>query len=330
MDCIVSAVIPTYNRRRYIFRAIESVLNQTLPLDEILVLDDGSTDGTADEVERQYSDKVRVIRQENKGVSGARHRAIREARGEWIAFLDSDDEWMPDRNRQLVDAASRVPDDVAWIFGDLRVITDDGPGKTLFEEYGLSLTQPLTIFEDSLTVQFPFQFGMLQGSFVRRKALLHRNCFSEGLRSDDDLLAGFQVACYYRVAAIPHVVGKYFRTSDLAASSVVMNGVFGRDYYRSRMMAFAGVIEAGRGRYPWDLRYASEVRELCKLLAKTDKMPFGLAFSQFRYGGISAKGIAFACAALLGNSGVNAWQAMAKIRRQRIAKRPRVTLFQQS
>src|SRR3954470_7513973 len=107
----VSAIIPTFNRRQYIQRAIDSVLAQTLPVDEIIVVDDGSKDGTAAAVEAWYGSRVRVIRQENSGVSGARRRGIQEATGEWIAFLDSDDEWSPERNKQLSDAAARVSAD---------------------------------------------------------------------------------------------------------------------------------------------------------------------------------------------------------------------------
>ena len=118
----VSAVIPAYNRKAYIRRAIDSALAQTIPVDEIVVIDDGSTDGTADAVEAWYGGQIRVVRQENTGVSGARLRGIREASGQWIAFLDSDDEWVPERNGELLAATKRVTDDVAWIFGDLQFV----------------------------------------------------------------------------------------------------------------------------------------------------------------------------------------------------------------
>src|ERR1700759_4661578 len=101
----VSAVIPAYNRRNYLSRAINSVLAQTVPVDEIVVVDDGSSDGSADLVESLCGDRVRVIRQTNTGVAGARHRGVREARGEWIAFLDSDDEWMPERTGEFLSSA---------------------------------------------------------------------------------------------------------------------------------------------------------------------------------------------------------------------------------
>lgn len=316
----VSAVIPTFNRLAYIPRAIDSLLAQTVPVDEVIIVDDGSTDGTAEMIEAQYGPRIRLVRQQNTGVSGARRRGIQEAEGEWIAFLDSDDEWMPDRNRQLLEAATRVPLDVAWIFGDLSIVTDESNTTTVFGEYGLSVKESPHIFADSLTVQYPFQFCMLQGSFIRRSVLLELDCFSTGLKSDDDLLAGFQIACRYRFAAVPFVVGKYFRTSDLAASSVVVNGNVGPDYFRSRMMAFALVIESGRRR-PWNMLYAAQARGLCQMLASRGKDVKGLATEQFRFGGISPKGIAFFCAAMFGNKGIHGWNAVAAFRRRRFRSR---------
>jgi glycosyltransferase involved in cell wall biosynthesis len=317
----VSAVIPAFNRRSYIGRAIDSVMCQSVPLDEILVIDDGSTDGTAEIVEKRYGGAVRTIRQSNTGVSGARRRGIQEARGDWIAFLDSDDEWTPDRNRELLYAAERVPGDVAWIFGDLRFITDVGE-TSLFEEYGLAVKEHPQVFSDSLSVQYPVLFSYLQSSFIRRDALLELNCFTQGLRSDDDILAGFEIGCRYKFAAIPHVVAKYYRTSDLAASSVIVNGMFTRDYYRSRMMAFALAVESGR-KQPWNSLYASDVRGLCKLLDKRDPSPRTLALQQFRYGGFSLKGLAFMCVALVGREGVRVWNAVgAFLRRTLRSSRP--------
>lgn len=91
-------------------------------------------------------------------------RGVREARGEWIAFQDSDDEWTPNRNKELLDAAARVPEDVAWIFGDLRVVTDEGHEATVFKTWGngLSVTEHPQIFADSLSIQHPFQYCLLQ------------------------------------------------------------------------------------------------------------------------------------------------------------------------
>jgi glycosyltransferase involved in cell wall biosynthesis len=311
----VSAVIPAFNRRDYLPRAIDSALAQTVPVDEIIVVDDGSTDGSADLVASRYGNRVRIVRQANSGVAGARRRGIQDAHGEWIAFLDSDDEWTPDRNRELLQAAERVPVDVAWIFGDFSFLTDDGESPSLFQEYGLTVTKCPQIISDPLSVQYPVLFSYLQASFIRRASLLELDCFTEGLRSDDDVLAGFQIGCRYKFAAIPHTVTKYYRTSDLASSSVIVNGSFSRDYYRSRMMAYGTAIKSGRQR-PWNSLYASQVVGLCKLLDSRDPSPAKLGFEQFRYGGFSFKGIAFMCAAATGRRGVQIWNAVGVLLRR--------------
>jgi glycosyltransferase involved in cell wall biosynthesis len=313
----VSAIIPAFNRGKYLPRAINSALAQTVPVDEILVVDDGSTDGSANLVESRYGSHVRVVRQTNTGVAGARRRGIQEASGEWIAFLDSDDEWLPDRNGELLEAAQRVPAEVAWIFGTLRIVTDSGEGLTLFEERGLTVNESLQLFPDSIAIQYPYQFPMLQASLIRRSALLELNCFSEGLRRDEDFLASFQIACRYKFAAIPNVVGRYFRTSDLAASSLVVNGNFGADYYRSRMLAFEQVIQSGHWGL-WNSRYASSTRGFCQVLASRGNYVRSLAWQQFRYGGISPKGVAFFCAAILGPGALRAWNWFARFKRQHL------------
>jgi glycosyltransferase involved in cell wall biosynthesis len=311
----VSAVIPAFNRRAYIVRSIDSVMRQTVPVDEILVVDDGSTDGTADIVKETYGEAVRVVRQPNSGPGPARRRGILEARGDWIAFLDSDDEWTPDRNRELLQAAQRLPTDVAWIFGDLRIVTDDGEKPSFFEEYGFTLEGCPQVISDSLSVQYPTLLPYLQASFIRREALLELNCFTEGLRSEDDVLAAFQIGCRYKFAAIPRAVVKYYRTSDLVSSSVAANGISRPDTYRARMKAFATVITSGRKR-PWNSEYASAVRGLCKSLDNNEPSPRRLALEQFRYGGFGFKGVAFMCFALIGRRGIQFWNAVAASRRR--------------
>ena len=92
----VSVVIPVFNRRWSICEAVESVLSQTLPAFELIVVDDGSTDGTAEALAR-YGDRLRLIEQPNRGVSAARNRGVAAAQGRWIAFLDSDDLWKPEK-----------------------------------------------------------------------------------------------------------------------------------------------------------------------------------------------------------------------------------------
>lgn len=105
----VSVIISTYNRRRLLERALASVYRQTRMPDEILVVDDGSTDDTSVKIPKRFPD-VRYIRQENRGVSAARNRGVRESTGNWLAFLDSDDEWLPRKLARQIEALHSRPD----------------------------------------------------------------------------------------------------------------------------------------------------------------------------------------------------------------------------
>lgn len=102
----VSVVIPAYNSGKYLARTIDSVLAQTRSADEIIVVDDGSTDDT-ESVAKSYVNKIRYIHQENAGPSAARNTGIRAAKYDWIAFLDSDDQWLPEKLELQIELLSR-------------------------------------------------------------------------------------------------------------------------------------------------------------------------------------------------------------------------------
>ena len=91
----VSVIIPTYNYGKYIEKAVDSVLTQTYRDQEIIVVDDGSTDNTREIIEARYKDKVRYFYQENRGAPAARNFGLRKAEGEFVTFLDADDWLMP-------------------------------------------------------------------------------------------------------------------------------------------------------------------------------------------------------------------------------------------
>jgi glycosyltransferase involved in cell wall biosynthesis len=120
----VSAVIPAFNGERYLGAAIESVLAQTHEVLECLVVDDGSTDTTAD-VARRFGPPVRVVAQENAGVAAARNRGASEASGEQLAFLDQDDAWLPERLERQLEAMRR--DGRAAALCASRVIGEGAP-----------------------------------------------------------------------------------------------------------------------------------------------------------------------------------------------------------
>ena len=106
---LISVIIPTYTREKFVTKAIDSVLKQSFRDYEIIVIDDGSTDNTR-EILKAYANKIKYIYQENSGVSSARNVGIQAARGLWISFLDSDDEWNEDQpqERELVGRSEKL------------------------------------------------------------------------------------------------------------------------------------------------------------------------------------------------------------------------------
>jgi glycosyltransferase involved in cell wall biosynthesis len=119
----VSIIIPTYNSAQYVTDAVDSVLNQTFGDLEVLIIDDGSTDET-ESVMCRYSSSVRYIRQQNSGVAAARNRGITESRGRYVAFLDADDTWLPDKLERQI-AALRAHTDTRVCYTAFTLVSSD-------------------------------------------------------------------------------------------------------------------------------------------------------------------------------------------------------------
>ncbi|MDH5798419.1 MAG: glycosyltransferase [Paracoccaceae bacterium] len=123
---LVSVVIPVFNREGQIRAAIESVLRQTYSKLEVVVVDDGSTDGTVDEIEKIEDDRIRLVHMpENGGPSAARNLGIKESKGEWIAFQDSDDEWLPRKLELQMDALLQAEKGAIACFCGMSILTKD-------------------------------------------------------------------------------------------------------------------------------------------------------------------------------------------------------------
>jgi len=122
----IAVIIPTFDRQHFLGRAIDSVLSQTQPAHEVIVIDDGSTDGTVPWLKKEYP-TVKLIEQTNQGVSAARNAGIQQAQSEWIALLDSDDEWFPEKLERQVKELQKYPEilfchtDEIWIRKGVRV-----------------------------------------------------------------------------------------------------------------------------------------------------------------------------------------------------------------
>lgn len=131
----ISVVIPTFNRLPTLIRAIDSVIGQTSPVDEIIVVDDGSNDGTEIQIRENYP-QVKITHQPNQGVSAARNNGIELARYPWIALLDSDDSWLPDKIENIRLAQLENPEyllfhsDEIWVRNGVRVNAMNKHGKS--------------------------------------------------------------------------------------------------------------------------------------------------------------------------------------------------------
>jgi glycosyltransferase involved in cell wall biosynthesis len=189
---MVSVVIPTYNRGWILKEAVDSVLSQDCENFEIIVVDDGSTDNSQD-VLFSYGDKIKVIRQENKGVSAARNKGIASSSGTYIAFLDSDDLWLPGKLEAQLEFFRNNPDalicqtEELWVRNGRRV----NPGKRHKKISGF-------FFEKSLELCMVSPSAVM----VRRELFNMAGLFDESLPACEDYDMWLRINCRHPVYLI--------------------------------------------------------------------------------------------------------------------------------
>lgn len=183
MSHSISVVIPTFNRASQVPDAVRSVMAQTLKPFEIIVIDDGSSDNT-EEALAPFGNSIRYIKTENRGVSAARNRGVLEARGEWIAFLDSDDTWHPSKLRRQWDCVEKTSAKVCFC------VSTDESGEPIDD---LNLMDPsLEPGEDRFyppgdyrIFKYP-KHPFLQSMLAEKSALVSAGVFDESLRVAED------------------------------------------------------------------------------------------------------------------------------------------------
>lgn len=183
----VSVIMPAYNARQYITEAISSVLDQDYPHLELIVVDDGSSDGTP-ELAEGFGSRVRVVRQANAGPAAARNKGVSVARGEYIAFLDADDAWLPGKLSSQV-AYLDVHSDIGLVYGDFRrwISQPDGsflPPPPILETPGVPVVLAYSgwIYSQLLLSNVVHIITAL----VRREALIQVCGFDESLITGED------------------------------------------------------------------------------------------------------------------------------------------------
>jgi len=195
----ISVIIPTYNRRRQVLEALASVQAQTLAPSEIVVVDDGSTDDTEDHLSK-LGGEIRYIRTENRGVSSARNHGIRMAKGEWIAFLDSDDEWDPSKLARQISCVKRTGSKVCLT----GCTNEDGMRLDDLE----AMDPNLKAGEDRIYPSSDYRFfrhprhPYIQSALVSREALLEIGGFDESLRVAEDTKLLYRLVMTHGYAAV--------------------------------------------------------------------------------------------------------------------------------
>ena len=216
----ISVIIPLYNKAASIQRTLLSVARQRVQPREIIVVDDGSTDHSAEIVQSLNAPLVRLLQQPNQGVSAARNRAMREASGRWVALLDGDDVWEEDYLQRVENLIAAYPDCGAygmgfWVETDGRRTLGNFPeqeGEVDF--FSLSMTQYVLI--PSATT-------------LNRELALSLGGFPEGMRMGEDQYLWTRIARSAKVAFSPHAAIIYSRSAENRSAAI----------YRAEQTAFS-------------------------------------------------------------------------------------------
>ncbi len=203
----VSIVIPTYNCARWLAEGLDSVFAQTDPDHEVIVVDDGSTDDTADVLAR-YAGRLTVVHGDHGGLGAARNLGLARATGDWIAFHDADDVAMPDR-LAWSRAFLREHPDVNAVFGNGRHMPADDPASPdVVATRFVRATRGRTLSVSDLFNGFPLYF---QGALVPRAAFAAAGAFDPGYRILTDLEYGYRLLPHLRAACVDHTMFHYRR-----------------------------------------------------------------------------------------------------------------------
>jgi glycosyltransferase involved in cell wall biosynthesis len=284
----ISVVIPTYNYGRFIAEAIESVLRQTRAADEIIVVDDGSTDDT-EAVVAAFGDKVRYIRQENAGVCAARNRGVWESSGDVIAFLDADDIWHAEKiEKQLEKFAA--DGEIGLVHCGMREF-DSETGETLrlhAEGMGGDVADELLLWERTAII------GCGTAVMVSRKAFDEAGGFDTRLKVSEDWDLCYRIARRYKVGFVPEVLVDY-RSHGAAAHRNVREmersmGIFyekafseGGEVLQLKNRALGNYHKVLAGSYFYSGQYADFVRHAVKsVLRRPRNLGYFLQFPMRR------------------------------------------------
>ncbi len=213
---LVSAIIPNYNYSQYLREAIESVLGQTYSKLEIIVVDDGSEDNSR-QIIKSYADKIKPIFQQNQGVAAARNRGVAESNGEYIAFLDADDAWLPEKIEKQVELLISNPE-LGLVY--VNVMEIDGEGREINERSdGLSGW----VGKDLLLFERPVVLGGGSGVMIPRTVFDQVSGFDPQMSTSADWDLYFRIGSRFPVDFVSEKLLRYrIHNSNMHGNIAVM------------------------------------------------------------------------------------------------------------
>lgn len=205
MKPLFTILVPAYNVRQYIHATIQSVLSQAFSDFEILVIDDGSTDGTFELLQEINDPRLRLISQENRGVSCTRNRGIREARGKYIAFLDGDDQWLPCHLQIAADCFSALPE-IKWYAAPFEYVPEIS-AEMLAVAVQTCKPDSISYFGNGC------HYAWSSSTIIEREALIgvmsNGIFFPEDMTHGEDLAAWVRFAISYPILSTSHQLTAY-------------------------------------------------------------------------------------------------------------------------
>lgn len=196
---MISVVIPLFNKQEQIKNTLKTVLKQTFQTFEVIIVDDGSTDKSAQEAEKIVDDRIRLIRQDNAGVSAARNRGIQEAKYDLIAFLDADDEWKQEYLETQYNLSIKYPE-CAVFACNYEFHSPDGKNAKTHIEY-LPFTSTDGIINNYFKIATHSHPPIwTSATMVKTEAIKSIGGFPTGVTLGEDLITWAKLACKYKIA----------------------------------------------------------------------------------------------------------------------------------
>lgn len=284
----ISTVIALYNKGRYVQRALDSVLSQVPRVDEVIVVDDGSTDEGPDIVSAMLDERIKLLRQSNQGAASARNLGIKAAHGTLVAFLDADDYWTPGFVEAVLGLATEYPQAVLYTTGVGRCWMDGRADR-------LTTVRPRLRMSSRLITDF---FALLaEGDLVtssnvavRRNALHRVGLFPEGITYGEDQALWGRLALIGPFACDCRVLAYYFTPDGRstkyahvmpevpALAGFLAEEIKSRRIHSSRAKSAARYVDYALTRYASDLLLSQEADSLVRFLMRA---PFQHALRRF-------------------------------------------------